>query len=136
MISILVQSKEIIPRPAFTSVGPAKSPHFDYETGYETDDAELKWYIEPHRWYGLLSLFMLGFVQSCSWARAAQAVTLGYKKWSDLATRFLRWQVRATSQQPGLSAQLTSDRFELEELSPKDPSNDDLPLPVTKMYDL
>jgi Golgi apyrase len=125
------EQKGVLPRPAFTNAwDPLKSPHFDYETGYETDDAELKWYIEPHRWYGLfIFMFMLGFIAILLLGKNGRrkAVTLGYEKWSNLATRFHGGKYAPLHEdgQPGLSSQLTSDRFELEVMSRKHPSNDD-----------
>lgn len=44
----------ILSRPKFTPVDPeAKYQYFDYETE-DLKYTELKWYIEPHRWYGIV----------------------------------------------------------------------------------
>lgn len=56
----------IISRPQFTSpLEGAKYPVFDYETEYQSDDKETKWYIEPHRWYG--SLVFLSLIVFIVW---------------------------------------------------------------------
>ncbi|KAK6464260.1 nucleoside diphosphatase [Scheffersomyces coipomensis] len=54
----------IYPRPQFTPPDKdAKYHHYDYETNYKSDSKESKWYIEPHRWYGIfIFMFLLGFI--------------------------------------------------------------------------
>lgn len=49
----------ISPRPQYTEpVAGAKYPQFDYETDLDNGDV-LKWYVQPHRWYGIAVLMSL-----------------------------------------------------------------------------
>lgn len=54
----------IFPRPQFSPpIKNAKYPIFDYETEYQSEYKESKWYIEPHRWYGsLVFMSLIGFI--------------------------------------------------------------------------
>ncbi|KAK6455678.1 nucleoside diphosphatase [Scheffersomyces xylosifermentans] len=54
----------IPPRPMFVAPRDGeKYHHYDYETPYRVDSSESKWYIEPHRWYGIVIFIgLLGFI--------------------------------------------------------------------------
>lgn len=51
-------------RPQFVPpVAGTKYPHFDYEIPYDRDANVLKWYIQPHRWYGdIIFLTLIGVI--------------------------------------------------------------------------
>lgn len=54
----------ISPRPEYrTPPEGAKYTYYDYETTLDTEDLVLKWYIQPHRWYGMfIFVFLMGFI--------------------------------------------------------------------------
>lgn len=58
------EQQNVPTRPAFITPDPnAKYKYYDYELGVLGNDSELKWYIEPHRWYGIFILsFMMMFI--------------------------------------------------------------------------
>ncbi|KAG7193398.1 uncharacterized protein KQ657_000816 [Scheffersomyces spartinae] len=58
------EQQNVVNRPAFVTPDPqAKYKYYDYEKGALGNDSELKWYIEPHRWYGIFILsFMMMFI--------------------------------------------------------------------------
>lgn len=58
------EQRGIFSRPAFSMPSKnAKYPTFDYETEYQSESTELKWYIEPHRWQGsLIFMILIGFI--------------------------------------------------------------------------
>lgn len=52
------EQKGVIPRLQFQEPDPnAKYHHYDYETSLNAGIGELKWHVQPHRWYGAL-IFM------------------------------------------------------------------------------
>lgn len=58
------EASGIYPRPQYVEPrSDNKYHHYDYETGYASDDDELRWYIETHRWYGFFTfMFLLAFI--------------------------------------------------------------------------
>lgn len=70
------------PRPLYTpAVKGAVYPHFDYENSYK-DGTELKWYIQPHRFYGEL-IFVLLMVAAVLLMMGRTGRTLIVRKLSD-----------------------------------------------------
>jgi len=72
----------IIPRPKFSPpIKGAKYPIFDYETEYQSEYKESKWYIEPHRWYGsLVFMSLIGFIVWLLIGRSGRAALAGKTK--------------------------------------------------------
>lgn len=53
------EALDVPPRPQYQQALPGtKYPHFDYESGYRLAN-ELKWYIQPHRFYGKMVFVIL-----------------------------------------------------------------------------
>lgn len=89
-----------VPRPAWTPEVPGtKYPLYDYEELYKDDGNVLKWYIQPHRWYGnLVFLFIIGVIAFFMLGKSGRA---------KLAARVASWRGRDRD----------TEEYELEELA-------------------
>lgn len=67
------------PRPVYsTPPEGAKYTYFDYETSLDSENQVLKWYIQPHRWYGMfIFVFLLGFIVWLMTGRGGRALIVG-----------------------------------------------------------
>lgn len=86
----------IASRPRYTPIDPETKYHY-YD--YETDDVtygELKWYIEPHRWYGIVIFgLLLSFIL---WLMLGKQGRLKLNSWGkDIVNKLTEWISRRRS---------------------------------------
>lgn len=110
------EQNEVGERPYYMEPDPNQVYHYyDYEK-YEQTSNELKWYIEPHRWYGIVVFSILLFfifwllIGQQGRARFANGVS---KRFNNLKDKLNRWRSRKYTQ-------LASQDLELNDLGAND----------------
>ncbi|KAK6205354.1 nucleoside diphosphatase [Scheffersomyces amazonensis] len=117
----------IYPRPRFVKPDPnAKYHHYDYETNYKAESAESKWYIEPHRWYGIIIfMFLLGFIGWLMLGRSGRSLI--FEKIRIKASRILHPFLNIFNRNPYIAVSEqhlqdleNGDGFELDDITSED----------------
>lgn len=137
----------IRPRPQFQEpIEGAKYHYYEYENdnSITNDHNELKWYIEPHRWYGIFILmFLLGFIIWLMLGRNGRShimnkLRLKRQNISDKFTKFSRANDRSSNSRYSRISNNANDYrddleqsggindFELSDLTNGNSSNDDV----------
>ncbi|CUM67514.1 uncharacterized protein PRCAT00005213001 [Priceomyces carsonii] len=114
------EQNNIPPRPQFRDPDENAVYHYyDYELSDQYENNELKWYVQPHRWYGLfIFMFLIGFIVWLMVGRGGRSMVAAklqskFKRIIDFIKTITSKRTDRYTNLPELSADLEDGHLEL-----------------------